>query len=373
MAPVAAALRDRRDRLEHVLATSGQHREMASQMLAAFGIPPDIDLALGEPDQSLAGFASRALEGVAELIDRVRPDVVLVQGDTTTVMAAALAAFYGGVRVGHVEAGLRSFDRANPFPEEVNRRLTAVVADWHFAPTEGARRNLLAEGISDGAIHVTGNTVVDALTTIDLDGVMPAVLDRIATGHRIILVTAHRRESFGPRLRAIFGALRAIVESVRDVEIVYPVHPNPNVAEVAHEMLDGMARVHLVAPLEYRELLVTLQRSVLVLTDSGGIQEEAPSFGVPVLVLREETERPELIEAGAGMLVGTTRERIIEEALRLLGDERARREMSEAKNPFGDGRAAARIADILERSLHGSAEPQLGNFPDLPHRHRSIP
>jgi UDP-N-acetylglucosamine 2-epimerase (non-hydrolysing) len=351
MAPVARAFQRRGDRFEHLLATTGQHRDMAAQMLEAFGLVADVDLELGEPDQTLASFASRALAATAELFATVRPDVVLVQGDTTTVMAASLAAFYAGVRVGHVEAGLRTGVRRNPFPEELNRRVTSVVADWHFAPTERAAANLRGEGIDPASIHVTGNTVVDALAMLDLDGAEPDIVRSLPDAQRLLLVTAHRRESFGAPMRAVCRALRAIAAERADVAIVYPVHPNPSVGDVVHAELDGVERVHLVAPMSYRELLATMRRSAIVLTDSGGIQEEAPSFGVPVLVLRDASERRELIDAGGAVLVGTDERLIVETALRLLDDETELAALRPTANPFGDGRAAERIVEILERDL----------------------
>jgi UDP-N-acetylglucosamine 2-epimerase (non-hydrolysing) len=350
MAPVVRRFHASLDRFEHRLVTTGQHRSMPQQMLAAFGLRPDIDLALGEPNQNVAEFAARALAATSELLERERPDAVLVQGDTSTVMAVSIAAFYARVRVGHVEAGLRSFDRDNPFPEEINRRITSVVADWHFAPTERARRNLLAEGIADDTIHVTGNTVVDALAQTWFDGASPEVLASIGDDRRVVLVTAHRRESFGEPMRAICRAIRSIVEERSDVDVVFPVHPNPSVRDVVREALDGVGRVHLIEPMTYEDLLATMKRSVLVLTDSGGIQEEAPCIGTPVLVLRSVTERPELIESGGGILVGTSEEAIRRETLRLLDDDAARQAMRDAPNPFGDGRAAERIVEILARS-----------------------
>lgn len=353
MAPVVREITARGDRFEHVLATSGQHRELIEQMLAPLGLEAEANLALMEPGQTLAALTARALTAVADLLERVRPDALLVQGDTTTVMTASLAAFYAGVRVGHVEAGLRTADRRNPFPEEINRRLTGVLADWHFAPTERARRNLLAEGIADAAIHVTGNTIVDALALFDPGAIRVAALESIDDAARLVLVTAHRRESIGEPLRSICRALRRIAAEREDVAIVYPVHPNPGVAAIVREELTGARRVHLIEPLGYREMLAAMKRSTLVLTDSGGIQEEAPTLGVPVLVLRETTERPELIDSGAGLLVGTEEESIVNAALQLLDDDVARDAMRGIANPFGDGRAALRIVDALETALVG--------------------
>ena len=351
MAPVIRELATRTDRFEHTLVSTGQHREMVAQVLHAFGLSIAIDLELMEHDQSLAGFAARSLHATARVIQSLRPDAILVQGDTTTVLTSALAAAYARVFVGHVEAGLRTHDRDNPFPEEINRRVAGSLADIHFAPTERARENLLREGVAAPTVHVVGNTIVDALESIDLDAYAPSILDRVDAMHRLVLVTVHRRESFGAPLEAICRAIVSIVGEARDVEVILPVHPNPQVASIVRAQLDGVDRVHLVEPLPYPDLLATLKRSALVLSDSGGIQEEAPSLGVPVLVLRDATERPELIESGAGRLVGTDEVAIAREALRLLGDPPALAAMRPTKNPFGDGRSAARIVDLLDAAL----------------------
>jgi UDP-N-acetylglucosamine 2-epimerase (non-hydrolysing) len=356
MAPVIRELERRAGTFSHSLVTTGQHREMLRQMLSEFGLKPDFDLELMEPGQNLARFGGRALSGLADLFSDLKPAVVLIQGDTTTVTAAALAAFYQGIRVGHVEAGLRSFDRRNPFPEEVNRRIATCATDFHFAPTERARQNLLSEGVDDAAIFVTGNTIVDALGAIHVTKEFDDKhLERVDfAGRRVLLVTAHRRESFGEPLRSICLALAEIVRRFADVEVVYPVHLNPEVSRVVNDELAVLERVHLVAPVTYGDLLRLLSHCYFVLTDSGGIQEEAPSFRKPVLVLRDLTERPELIEANAGLIVGTNRDRIVEEAARLLQDRAALTAMCPEKNPFGDGRAAQRIVDALE------TEPSLG-------------
>lgn len=346
MAPVVLAIQARPDVFEHVLATTGQHRDMVSPVLDAFSLEAQIDLDLMEHDQTLAGFASLALGAIARAIESCRPDIVLVQGDTSSAMVASLAAFYARVGVGHVEAGLRTHDRDNPFPEELNRRLIGSMATWHFAPTESARQNLLSEGVGDSAIYVTGNTIVDALSMLDLSE-QPSVLDGVPATDRIILATVHRRESIGAPMRAIFGAIRRIAEARDDVRFIVPVHPNPSVSQTARALLADAPRTHLVEPLGYRELLAVMKRSAIVLTDSGGIQEEAPSFHVPVLVLRDVTERPELIESGAGILVGTNEEHIVNVTLRLLGDSRTLDSMRTVANPFGDGLTAQRIVDVL--------------------------
>jgi UDP-N-acetylglucosamine 2-epimerase (non-hydrolysing) len=353
MAPVIRELRRRSEQFEAVVVATGQHREMLGQVLAAFDIQPQIDLALMQHNQALAAFASRAIAALSNLYAEMKPDAVLVQGDTTTVMSAALAAFYHRIKVGHVEAGLRSFDRQNPFPEEINRRVAGCVADLHFAPTERAKQNLLREGVPPGSVFVTGNTIVDALQSIRLEGEFEnRSLDAVAvSGRRIILVTAHRRENHGPPLAAICDALRTLVAKFKDIEVVYPVHLNPSVRGPVFDSLGSTPRIHLVDPVSYGDLLRLMQRCHLILTDSGGIQEEAPSFHKPVLVLRDVTERPEVIEVGAGKIVGTNRDRIVAETSRLLSDPAAYQAMSSTANPFGDGRAAERIVDALAKAL----------------------
>ena len=364
MMPVVRELNRRRDLFDHLLVATGQHREMLDQVLAVFGAQPDIDLDLMQHNQSLGGFAARAMAALSELFTEIKPDAVLVQGDTTTVTIAALAAFYQGIRVGHVEAGLRSFDLRNPFPEEMNRKLAGSLADMHFAPTDGARRNLLREGVAPENIFVTGNTIVDALRSLPLDGPFAdARLNEVDfERRRVLLVTAHRRENHGLPMHAICDGLRAIIDRFADVEIVYPVHLNPNVREVVMQQLGNVPRVHLVEPVGYTDLLRLMCRSYFILSDSGGIQEEAPSFHKPVLVLRDTTERPEVIECGAGRLVGTDAERIIEAAALLLSDAEAYKQMSRAENPFGDGRAAARIVTVLAQRLCDRYDPSLMDF-----------
>jgi UDP-N-acetylglucosamine 2-epimerase (non-hydrolysing) len=353
MAPVVRELEQAANRFEHLLVSTAQHRQMLDAVLRAFDIKPHLDLGLMQPNQSLADLTSRALTTVAHVLAEEKPDVVLVQGDTTTVMSATLAAFYQRIKVGHVEAGLRTYNRHHPFPEEVNRRIVSATADFHFAPTEGARANLLREGVPADSVFVTGNTIVDALRLMPTDGPFHAEALRQLNfaGRRLVLVTAHRRENQGEPLRAVCRALRSLAETFPDVEIVYPVHLNPNVQKVAREELGNRPRIHLIEPLDYTDLLRVMSRSHLILTDSGGIQEEAPSFRKPVLILRETTERPEVIEVGAGKLVGTSVERIVAEASRLLQDPSEYRRMSQAVNPFGDGFAARRIVDVLSRTF----------------------
>ncbi len=358
LAPVILELQKYPDQLENLVCVTAQHREMLDQVLEWFQIVPDFDLNLMRPDQSLAEFASRALAAVSAVLDQVRPDVVLVQGDTTTVMVTALAAFYQHIRVGHVEAGLRTCDRHNPFPEEINRRIASVLADWHFAPTARAAAALRAEQIAAETIFVTGNTVVDALL-MTVQRPTHLKLDFDLNGRRLIGVTAHRRESFGAPFESLCWALRDLVERNPDVEIVYPVHLNPRVREPVGRILCGQPRIHLLEPLCYEQFAHLMTRAYLFLTDSGGIQEEAPVLGIPTLVMRETTERPEAIEAGTAILVGTERFHIVAEAERLLRDRDAYRAMAQAGSPFGDGHAAERLAKILLAQLCGSPRRRL--------------
>lgn len=349
LAPVLRELARYPNRIVSRTCVTAQHREMLDQVLALFGIVPDVDLDLMRPDQTPSQVASAALERLDALLETERPDWVLVQGDTTTVMAASLAAYHRRICIGHVEAGLRTHDKWRPFPEEMNRRIADHLGDLLFAPTEQARRNLLAEGIPDERIRVTGNTVIDALlwvASLPFDAHNSNMPTWERANVRTILVTAHRRESFGEPLRRICAALRTLAGR-GDIHIVYPVHRNPNVWETVYAELDGTAGITLLPPVDYRELVYLLQNCTLVLTDSGGIQEEAPSLGKPVLVLREATERPEGVEAGTARVVGTDPERIVSEATRLLDDPEAYNSMAQAVNPYGDGHAAERIVTAL--------------------------
>lgn len=356
LAPVIRALRAAGTDVETRVCVTGQHREMLDPILRLFGIASDIDLGLMTPDQRLSRFGAAALVEVERVLEDARPDWVVVQGDTTTAMAASLAAFYQGIPVAHVEAGLRTNDKRRPFPEEVNRRIVDVLADLCFAPTDRAAGNLLREGIDPATIFVTGNTVIDALLEVcalpydDRSG----PLADIPFDRRLILVTAHRRESFGSGLEGICRAIRSLADEWEDVHVVYPVHLNPNVREPVARLLGGHQRISLVPPLDYLDLVQLMRRSTMILTDSGGIQEEAPSLGKPVLVLRAVTERPEAVEAGCARIVGTDPERIVAEAERLLTDGDAYRAMARPTNPFGDGRAAERIVKLL-LSTDGSA------------------
>lgn len=353
MAPVLEALGRRAPRLQTRLALTGQHTDMVDQVLEAFGLRPSWDLEIMKPGQTLYDVVHGALDGLRQVVREWQPDVLLVQGDTATVFVGSLVAFFEGVAVGHVEAGLRSGDKRAPFPEEMFRRLSDVLSDWYFAPTLRARDALLREGVPAHRVHVTGNTVVDALLSVGAREreVRDAVLERVLEGDgRLVLLTAHRRESFGPPLREALGAVRTLADGDPSLRVVYPVHPNPNVKGPAEEILGGHPRIHLTEPLDYLDLVTALRRADLVLTDSGGIQEEAPTFGAPVLVLREVTERPEGIEAGVAELVGTDAERILARSRAVLGRPAGKA----PPNPYGDGRAGERIADILLADLTGA-------------------
>lgn len=334
---------------------TAQHRQMLDQVLDLFDIHPDVDLDLMKPDQSLAALTAAVFAHLEPVLVDLKPDWVLLQGDTTTVMAAAILAFYQRIKVGHVEAGLRTGDKYQPFPEEINRRIAGVTADLHFAPTETSRRNLLREGIPAERILVTGNPAIDALQTITARPAPPeinALLHRLGVSageNRLVVVTAHRRENFGPPLAGICHALRQLAESDRHLQIVYPVHLNPNVQEPANRLLSGIANITLLPPLDYLPMIHLLRRAALVLTDSGGIQEEVTALGIPALVLRAVTERPEGVEAGVLKLVGSDPEVIVPEALRLLNDPAAHAAMAHATNLFGDGQAAGRIVDAIMR------------------------
>ena len=348
MAPVVRELARRRGEVVSRVCVTGQHRELLDDVLDVFEIVPEHDLDVMRANQSPTGVAAEVLRGLEPVLVNERPDWVLVQGDTTTAAVGALAAFYAGVRVGHVEAGLRSHEHREPFPEEVNRRVVGVTADLHFAPTDGARRNLLREGVPPASILLTGNPVIDALEHVL--SLPPAPLPELAAipaGERIVLLTAHRRESFGDPLRRICAAVDELTRRFPDVRFVYPVHPNPAVREVVAGAFAGNDRVTLLDPLGYHELVTLLDRCWLVLTDSGGLQEEAPSLGKPVLVLRDVTERLEGVEAGIVRLVGTDVKRIVEEATALFASPGEYALMSEAASPYGDGRAAARIVAAL--------------------------
>jgi UDP-N-acetylglucosamine 2-epimerase (non-hydrolysing) len=348
MAPVIQQLSAVPDRIRVLVCVTAQHREMLDQVLSLFNIVPDYDLNIMRPDQTPAEVVCRVLKEVGRVLSKEKPDVVLVQGDTMTTFAAALAAFYQRVKVGHIEAGLRTYDKYHPYPEEINRTLTTSLADLHFAPTPAAKQNLLREGVPENRVFVTGNTVIDALLQITTRGAYHFEDELLANLRSpIILVTAHRRENHGEPLREICLALRDLAARYPQTTIVYPVHLNPHVQETVHSMLDGTANICLTAPLEYEPFVHLMNRSVLVLTDSGGIQEEAPSLGKPVLVLRRVTERMEAVEAGTVRLVGTDRKAIVSGVTRLLDDPREYERMAARSNPYGDGTASASIARII--------------------------
>ncbi|MDP3834877.1 MAG: UDP-N-acetylglucosamine 2-epimerase (non-hydrolyzing) [Hydrogenophaga sp.] len=363
MAPVVKEFQAASPAIETVVCVTAQHREMLDQVLQLFDIRPEHDLNVMKPGQDLYDITSNILIGLKAVLVNERPDLVLVHGDTTTTLAASLAAFYARVPVGHVEAGLRTGNKLAPFPEEVNRRLTGAIADLHFAPTEAARANLLREGVDPGSIHVTGNTVIDALVAVvDRLKDSPALREEMDSrfafldpGKRLILVTGHRRENFGEGFEQICQALADIAAQEPDVEVLYPVHLNPNVRKPVNEILAAMqlTNVHLIDPVDYLPFVYLMNRAHLIITDSGGVQEEAPSLGKPVLVMRETTERPEAVAAGTVILVGTSRDRIVRETLNLLHNPTAYRTMSQAHNPYGDGHAAGRIVQTV-LSMKGS-------------------
>ncbi len=361
MAPVIARLRDSAD-FAPVVVVTAQHREMLDQVLRLFAITPDRDLDVMLPEQSLFDITSRTLVRLDPVLTDLRPAMVLVQGDAASTMLGALAAFYHRIPIGHVEAGLRTQDRYQPFPEEINRRLTTVLADLHFAPTAQAKANLLREGIAADRILVTGNTVIDALLDVAgrPDVVLPAGLPSL-DGRRMLLVTTHRRENWGEPLRQIYLALLDLLERFPDLVVVFSVHRNPAVRRIAEEILAGHPRAHLIEPPDYGPFVRLQSRAYLILTDSGGVQEEAPALGTPVLVLREVTERPEGVAAGTVELVGTARERIAERAGRLLTDRAAHAAMAQARNPYGDGHAAERIVGAL-RHWFGRATVRPAEF-----------
>ena len=365
LAPVVKAIEDRPHLFRSWVCVTAQHREMLDQVIRLFELKPDDDLDIMKPKQDLYGITSEVLLKLRDRLKEIKPDLILVQGDTTTTFAASLAAFYERIEIGHVEAGLRTCDKYKPFPEEINRHLTSVLADYHFAPTEQAKLHLLKEGTPEARIYVTGNTVIDALLWILKRQSNPGEQKRLKEyfnqtfglpthSPRLILVTAHRRESFGEGFENICQALKEIALRNPDVHIVYPVHLNPNVREPVYRIVGGVDRVHLIEPLGYEPFVYLMNQSFFILTDSGGIQEEAPSLGKPVLVMREVTERPEAVEAGTARLVGPKKENIIQGAQKLLDDPEEYRRMANRKNPYGDGRASERIVDILTKVIKHS-------------------
>lgn len=378
MASVYKAL-DRADGLDPVLVSTGQHREMLQQVFEIFNLTADVDLDLMRSNQTLSGLTARLFEAFDGMLEEVAPDLVLVQGDTTSVMCGAISAFYRGIPVGHVEAGLRTGNLRAPFPEEANRVIASRVTDLHFAPTTGSRDNLLEEGIPARKIHVTGNTVIDSLmieveaqrddpsVSEEIDSRLGALLRDCNAGHGIevfsdpyILVTGHRRENFGRGFQDICDALLALANRYADHRIIYPVHLNPNVKDVVHDRLDACKNILLLPPVDYRLFVSLMSRCRIALTDSGGVQEEAPSLGKPVLVMRETTERPEGVDAGTVRLVGTDPGRIESEVSRLIDDEGAYEEMASLENPYGDGHAAERIVQVLQDDFPGRGEQSCG-------------
>lgn len=355
MAPVVLELQKHADQIQTIVTVTAQHRQMLDQVLDLFQITPDYDLDIMSQGQTLYDITTKSLMGLKDVLAKEKPDLVLVHGDTTTTFAGALASYYQQVPVGHVEAGLRTGDIYSPFPEEMNRKLTGAIAAIHFAPTATAKANLLKENVNPSHIYVTGNTVIDALMTTvagdydfgdDLKGVD-------FQNHRVILLTTHRRENLGEPMRHIYKALRRIIEEIPDTEIVFPVHRNPLVRKVVEEELAGVDRIHLIDPMEYEPFANLMSLSSLVLTDSGGIQEEAPSLGKPVLVLRNTTERPEAVEAGTVRLIGTDKDVVYAETKRLLTDQAAYDAMSNAVNPYGDGKASQRIVQAILHAFAG--------------------
>lgn len=360
MAPLVNELKRDND-IEDIVCVTAQHRQMLDQVLNIFNITPDYDLNVMKNRQTLPEITSSVLNGLVEVIDKAKPDMILVHGDTTTTFAGALAGFYSKVKIGHVEAGLRTYDKYSPFPEEMNRKLVGSMADLHFCPTENNKNNLLKESVSEEGIYVTGNTVIDALKTTVSDSYEfeTSELCEIDFNKRVILLTAHRRENLGEPMENIFRAVKRIATEYKDIEIVYPVHLNPLVREPANRILGDVKNVHLIEPLAVQELHNLMDRSYLVMTDSGGLQEEAPALGKPVLVLRQETERPEAVEAGTVKMAGTDEEEIYKLAKMLLDDKNEYEKMNKAANPYGDGKASARIVQAIKFYFGATDEPPM--------------
>ena len=348
MAPLVKEL-EKREEIESIVCVTAQHREMLDQVLETFNITPDYDLNVMKQGQTLSEITVRVLNGLEEVIQKVSPDIILVHGDTTTSFVGALAAFYNQVSIGHVEAGLRTYDKYSPYPEEMNRQMVDCMTDMYFAPTELSKQNLILENKDENKIYVTGNTVIDAMGTTVSDDYNHPELEWVKPDERLILLTAHRRENLGEPMSHIFKAIRRLVDEFDDVKVIYPIHKNPKVREIANEVFDGCDKVKLIEPLEVFDFHNFQNKSYIIMTDSGGIQEEAPSLGKPVLVLRNTTERPEGIEAGTLKLVGTDEEVIYAEAKKLLSDKNEYDKMSKASNPYGDGHASERIVDAIIR------------------------
>lgn len=349
MCPLVKELKTRKD-LETIVCVTGQHRQMLDQVLTAFDVEPDYDLSIMKDKQTLFDVTQNILDKMKQVLEEVKPNVVLVHGDTSTTFVTSLAAFYLQIPVGHVEAGLRTYDIYSPFPEEFNRQATGLLAKYHFAPTEVSKQNLSNEGKKEEEIYVTGNTAIDALRTTVKEDYSHPVIDWVEDS-KLIMLTAHRRENLGQPLRNMFNAIKRIVDEHKDIKVIYPIHMNPLVRETANEILGDNERIRIIEPLEVLDFHNFLNKSYLILTDSGGIQEEAPSLGKPVLVMRDTTERPEGVAAGTLKLVGTDEEVIYENFKLLLTDKEAYEKMSKASNPYGDGFASKKIADILEATL----------------------
>jgi UDP-N-acetylglucosamine 2-epimerase (non-hydrolysing) len=355
LAPVILELRKYPEQFKTSVIVTAQHREMLDQVLRIFEIVPDFDLNLMKENQTLADITASTTKELSKILENERPDMIIVQGDTTTTFVTALTAFYYKIKIGHVEAGLRTFNKYSPFPEEINRRITSVLADVHFAPTAKPKANLIAEGVSQDKILITGNTVIDALfwmvDKLKNEDKTYQELKRVDFTKKIILVTGHRRENFGEQFMNICNALKQIAVLHRDIEIVYPVHLNPNVRKPVYEILANVPNVKLIEPLDYEPFIYLMEKSFFIISDSGGIQEEAPSLGKPVLVTRNTTERPEAVDCGAVKLVGTDYHRILEEATSLITNPTLFAEMSNKKNPYGDGKASAHIVDYLKKNI----------------------
>lgn len=345
MAPLVKELESRKE-IESIVCVTAQHRQMLDQVLNTFEIKPHYDLNIMKQGQTLVDITTKALKELDYVIKEVKPDIVLVHGDTTTTLAGSLAAFYNQVKVGHVEAGLRTYDKYSPYPEEVNRQITGIIADIHFAPTEVSKYNLIKEGKEEESIFVTGNTAIDALKTTVRDDYSHEVIEKLGND-KMILLTAHRRENLGKNMKSMFSAIKRIVDEFNDMQVVYPVHFNPLVREIANEIFADNKKIHLIDPLEVVDFHNFLNKAYIIMTDSGGIQEEAPSLGKPVLVLRDATERPEGVEAGTLKLVGTEENKIYEVCKQLIEDEKLYSNMSKASNPYGDGKASAYIVDNI--------------------------
>lgn len=348
MAPLVLELEKYQEQIESIVVVTAQHREMLDQVLKLFGIIPKFDLDVMNAGQTLYDITARVLCGLQNVFEKVKPDLVLVHGDTTTTFVSSLAAYYAQVSVGHVEAGLRTNNKYSPFPEEMNRKLTGALSDWHYAPTNTSKENLLLEGVLEKQILVTGNTVIDALKmAVEKECDLPVAIKNIDFSKRVILVTTHRRENLGEPMRHIYKAIVRTIKEFADLEVVFPVHKNPLVKRIAEEELSGYKNIHLIEPLDYHPFTHLLKKATLILTDSGGVQEEAPSLGKPVLVLRDTTERPEAVQAGTVSLVGTDEDKIFKEVCCLLGNKLAYEKMASACNPYGDGLAAKRIVEHI--------------------------